>query len=619
MKNKDEFTQNLVFEVKKDYLNRRQKRRDLELQWQLNINFLMGNQYSFISPVGKVMQDEKQYFWQEREVFNHIAPTVETRVAKISRQMPHMNVIPASTDESDIQSAKLSKEILNAVSNKIDLTNLTKAAITWSEVCGSVFYKLVWNANLGNVVAYDEDGKTLKEGDVDIIVCSPFEIFPDNLSCERIEDCKSIIHARAYDVDEIKMVWGKNIVPEKVKSFTLDSTFGNLGGLGYDAHINRVTNIELENHCILIEKYTRPTAERPNGRLTVVAGDELLFDGELPYLNDELNGRTFPFIRQVSTYVPGSFFGTSVVDRLIPIQRAYNAVKNRKHEYINRSCLGILAVEDGSIDTDALELEGLSPGKVLVYRQGGQLPTILESPKLNVDFDAEEVKLLDEFKSISGVSELMSETYANYTNMSGIALELLSEQDNTRLSTSIDSVKQAIISIAKNILRLYKQFAVMPRLLKIAGENERVEMFYWDNSELSSDDVVFDTNSDINETVTQRRNTMLQLLDKGLLFDKNGTLSESMRKKCLDLLGFGTWEHTLDINALQINRAQEENLDIIKGKAAKILSIDNHIVHVDEHIAFVLGKDFRNHEDYEKLLPEFIAHIDGHKKFIKEI
>ena len=57
-----------------------------------------------------------------------------------------------------------------------------------------------------------------------------------------------------------------------------------------------------------------------------------------------------------------NFFGTSVVERIIPVQRAYNTVKNRKHEFMNRMAVGVMAVEDGSVDTDDLEEEGLPPG-----------------------------------------------------------------------------------------------------------------------------------------------------------------------------------------------------------------------------------------------------------------
>ena len=57
----------IVQEVMSDYLKRREERRNLEAQWQLNINFVMGNQYSYISSNGGLREDEKQYFWQFKE------------------------------------------------------------------------------------------------------------------------------------------------------------------------------------------------------------------------------------------------------------------------------------------------------------------------------------------------------------------------------------------------------------------------------------------------------------------------------------------------------------------------------------------------------------------------
>ena len=190
-------TQKIVEEVRQDYNKRREERRSLEAQWQLNINFMMGNQYSYIASNQTIREDEKQYFWQEKEVFNHIAPIVETRISKITSNTPSVTVVPASTEEADIESAKLSKEILNSVANRLNLTDIEKTATTWSEICGTVFYKVVWNTDTGRMVATDETGRAIKEGDVEIEVVSPFEIFPDNLACERMEDVKSIIHARA--------------------------------------------------------------------------------------------------------------------------------------------------------------------------------------------------------------------------------------------------------------------------------------------------------------------------------------------------------------------------------------------------------------------------------------
>ncbi len=90
----DKFYEDLVKEVKDDFERRREERRSYELQWRLNMNFLMGNQYCEISPRGDVEDVGKQYFWQEREVFNHIAPIVETRLAKLGRVKASISVRP---------------------------------------------------------------------------------------------------------------------------------------------------------------------------------------------------------------------------------------------------------------------------------------------------------------------------------------------------------------------------------------------------------------------------------------------------------------------------------------------------------------------------------------------
>ncbi len=88
--------------------------------------------------------------------------------------------------------------------------------------------------------------------------------------------------------------------------------------------------------------------------------------------------------------------------------------QNRKHEFINRLSMGVLSIEDGSVDTDNLEEEGVSRlAKVLIYRQGATPPKLLESGRVPVDFQYEEERILSEFTTISGVSELSkySKTY----------------------------------------------------------------------------------------------------------------------------------------------------------------------------------------------------------------
>ena len=604
----------IVKEVIDDFQARAEKRKSFDMIWKLNMNFLMGNQYCNIGFGGNIEEGERQYFWQEREIFNHIAPLFDIRYAKLSKIKPEISIIPATNDERDKQSAKVSKKIYQSVKNKLNLDELANKAIKWAEVCGTVFYKIGWNSEKGIVVGKDEKGKDLKSGEIEVSVVSPFEIYPDSTVCESLDDCQSLIHAKAYSVSQIKQMYGVDVAGKTVNTFALDSVSESIGGLGFNGTVPKIIESSKNDSAIVVERYSKPTVDYPNGRLTIVAGDKLVYDGELPYKVGEDGQRDFPFVKQTCAEEPGCFWGTSIIERLIPIQRAYNAVKNRKHEFINRLSMGVLSVEDGSVDLDNLEDEGLCPGKVLVYRQGAVAPKFLEGEALPSGIEDEEEKLLEEFTKISGVSETLGSDYAS-ANISGVALELMISQDEVRLNTTSESIKNATKKIASMILRLYKQFALFPRIAKIVGENGQIEMFYFSSSDISSDDILLEAQTDNLNSLAQKREMVFKLLENGILENENGQLSNRMKCKVLEMLGMGVWENAQDLNELHIKKASNENLKMLDGVVCKPLEIDDHKLHINEHIAFMLGQDYEIAKSKNPKLEEiFLNHIKNHKQ-----
>ncbi len=617
-KNKDNAEiDELAKEIIEDFNIRREERKKFEANWQLNINFFIGNQYCAINGNNDVVDFEKQFFWQEREVYNHIAPIVELRLSKLSKVRPTMAVVPFSDSDNDVNCAKVSKNILKASSHKLNLSKLISEATVWSELCGTAFYKVTWNNLKGDTIGLDENGVDINEGDVQIDVVSPFEIFPDSSTYSSIDDCKSIMHVRAYHVDTIKDIWGVDIEGNDVDVFTLDNV-ANAGGLGYFGRVSKAGRTVKHNSALVIEKYEAPSIKYPNGRLIIVAGNKVVYVGELPYVNKSENKRGFPFVGQFSIVNPNSFWGGSVVERCIPLQRSYNAIKNRKHEFLNRISMGVMAVEDGSVDTDNLEEEGMAPGKILIYRQGSPVPRLINSGSVPTDFSYEEDRLLNEFLTVSGVSDLLSNsTIAK--NVSGVALELLIEQDEARLISSAEQIREAVKEISKQILRLYKQFVNDKTSAKLVGNNGSIEMFYWSKSDINSDDVVFETENELNESLAQKRNTIFEMFNSGLLHDENGKLNNSVRFKLLEQLGFGVWENTQDVKTLQIKRANKEHLNLIEtGKLEMPKEIDDHNLHINEHICFMLTDEYEKKYNLNKNLEKTILdHIRQHKQFLQ--
>ena len=575
----EEIEKSLVAEVRDDFRTRQAQRRAYDAQWRLNLNYLTGKQYCDMTANGDIKTQEKLFDWQQQEAFNHIATIIESRHSKLLKIRPRLNVFPASNDPSDVKTAETCKKILDSVCNTEDMSKVISDTTRWSETCGTAFYKIIWNSSAGRTITTNPsqvvqnagesdmpgqnasesdsiqhettqndnfvqtatmgDGfvqnTTFNTGDVQVLCVPPFEIYPETSAVENVEDLRSIIHARAYHVDEIKSTWGVDVEGEDVDIFMLN---GFVPGQGMENLTGK------KNYAVVLEKYEAPSAHFPNGRLIIVAGDKLLYFGELPYMNGTSGKRGFPFVKQTSCSGIGCFWGTSIIERLIPVQRAYNSVKNRKAEHLARASIGVLAVEDGSVDVDNLEEDGLCPGKVLVYRQGANLPEFLEGESEPFDFFEEEKTLLDEFSSISGVSDMFFDNYLS-KQISGNALELMIEQDESRMLATIDNARSAVKLVGKHILRLYRQFAGVPMIARIVGDKGDMEVFYFSRSDISSDDVTIDVRNDVYDSYVQKKQLVLELLDRGVFDGPDGKILPAMRLKIAELVGLSDWMEIL--------------------------------------------------------------------------
>ena len=570
----------LAEEVTADFLSRREERRSLESGWLLNMNFMSGNQYCDVSPFGGVADEDKAFYWQSRRVFNHIAPTVDSRMTKLARLTPTLRVRAFSDEDGDLKAAKLATGVLNYVQDKIGFSGIVARANLWSETCGSVFYKVTWDEKGGRQVAVTEDGEPVYEGEVAVTVVPPFEIFPDRLSAENLDEVESVIHAQVVPVDYLFEKFGVKIEGKVVDELSVCAY--SEPSAGKAVRLSGFARAPRKDSAILLERYVRPSGKHPEGRLEIVAEGQLLYEGPLPYENGEKNARGIPFVKQDCMRIAGAFFGVSIVDRMIPVQRAYNAVRNRKHEFLNRLSMGVMAVEDGSVDVDELAEEGFAPGKILVYRQGSKAPEAVDFGAFPTEFAKEEEWLEKEFSLISGVSDLsQNSTVTQVTSATG--LQLLLSQDDARLASTVDSLTRATREIGKQALRLYRQFAGNARLMTLTGEDKRTQVYYFNASELETNDIQFESDEAVSPE--EKRETVLRLFEAGLLCDEDGKVNAATRARILEAFGFGSVENAKDVTALHTARAGEENL-AMKKKACEVAEYDDHEAHLLEHTRF---------------------------------
>ena len=141
-----------------------------------------------------------------------------------------------------------------------------------------------------------------------------------------------------------------------------------------------------------------------------------------------------------------------------------------------------------------------------------------------------------------------------------------------------------------------------------------IELLYFTASDVTCDDVVCDSGSEISTTPAAKQNMLFDLLKSGLLYDENGKLDATTRYKILSVLGYGGWEQLKDEESLHYNRAERENAAAAAGENPQVSEIDDHDAHVQVHTRFLLSAQMQNNPD-AALEEKIIRHIREHKNF----
>lgn len=631
----DNLKSKIIMQTFEDFKKRQTEKLPFELTWRLIINYLEGNQFLTINTYGQKIEETIPFaWWEEREVFNQLAPIFETRLAKLARVDTACKVRPATGEADDISSAKICTKIIASYDHALEMEAKQLEANVWMEKTGTAVFKTLWSMNKGRVVGKkaveipeelmldtpdfekelmgisEGSFKFIREGDADVVVCNPFEIYPDSVFNPTIKHCRSIIHARVFHEDELFEEFGiyEQGTPNNV--FNLSGGLTGNGGIGQKGTSYAIQSAMKDKTVLVLEKWELPSNKYPNGRLIIVSKKNMIYYGKLPDGLMTAEGEyELPFDVQKSVDM-GYFFGTSILERLLPLQRRYNSIRNRKKEYLNRVSIGQLVYDEGSIDEDMLEEDGLAPGQMIPVKQGFDKPEYLQTPPLPSAFDSEDNIISVDFNRISGVSEISRDSQAPTGVGSGIALSILKEQDDTRLSLTASNIGTARIGIAKKLLTMNKYYVKYPRQLKDIGKQNTIAVIEFTGKEITSNDVYIERTSALSETPAQRRQMVFDLLQAGLF---QPDVPPKTVAKVMEMLELGNWESFDDDINMHYQKAKRENVRMLKGEIIQPDVYDEHLSHVQEHVNFMLTSDFEEMNTKNPTLKQvFMDHYGMH-------
>ncbi len=619
------YKEDIIGKVTDELTKRKAERSILEQQWTLNANFLVGNQYCEINTYrGDIEQLEPVYDWLERETFNQIAPLIETRIANLKKINYMMKVKPATNELKDYDKAETSTSILQYTQKSSDFETKKNTMIYWNELCGNCFWLSWWDKDKGEKIAVDskivldeneiehKEETAIYQGDLDYGLITPYEIYPESIFKQGIEAQRSIILEQVKTIDDIYDLYGIEVEGNSVETFEL-TPMASGGGFGYENTVVTLGHRTVDNAQKVITYMERPSKHCPNGKMIIIVGDDnLVYYGDLPY-------KSIPIIQTVCVETAGQFFGKSVIERLIPLQRAYNGCINRIHEYIKRIAIGGFIAEEGSVDIKEYEQNGQAPGAMLVYKVGSQPPIPIPNGQLPSEIMQERYNLKNDMEYVAGVSQLMVNGATPSGVTSGTAIQNLMEIDNTRLSLTGDHIRNSIRKLAILWLEIYKRYATTRRIINYVGTNNIGKAIVWNAEDINSYDVEYITENELLMSEDMQKQRFMEFYNMGLFTDDDGRIPMRVKLRALEYGKVGNYTDMMNINLLQMQYAQRENVFFGNGVIPEISDFDEHQIHIEEHLRYILQMDFQmlkmKKPDYAKALEE---HLSQHKQIVEQ-
>lgn len=607
------FADDIIAYIKSEAERRRGEQKTLEWQWCLNGNFYNGNQFCEINPHrGGVEQVHADSDVKERQVFNRIAPIVETRMANLNTLRYGMTVRPNTDELDDDQKARISTKILRQIMQDSGFAKKRQTLTAWAELCGTAFVLSTWDPKAGNVVgSININGVDAKvhEGDIRYELLTAYEVLPESLYAQNVDDQHSIIVEKVIKVDEARALYKlPDLEGDTVDAYTIVPV--ESGQVYGDFVTSYAMQADKMTDAVKVWMYFEAPSDRyTRGRMAIVCKDKLVYYGEMPY-----DG--IPIVAVKCKEMPGQFFGRSVIQDMIPLQRSYNGVKNKIHDYIKTVAANPMLVPEGSIDDiDDIAENGTAPGNVIEYNAANGKPEPYEYASLPGEVQSEAQSLIQEMEYVAGVSSLMVYGKAPSGVTSGTAIDSLRQIDNTRLSITGDNIREAVKALGKQWLHLYKRYATGYRVSRIAGSNDAGAAFVWSSDDITSYDVTFDTENELKHSPEAQKQAFVEALNMGA-FGSVQEMTAETRRKIREAMRVGDgFAEALTLDDVQVKHAQNENIFFARGAIPEIDELDDDDIHIAEHTRYVLQREFERLErENAEYAQHMRSHIAKHKK-----
>lgn len=563
--------------------------------WMTNIAYLLGYDgvaYNTSTRQFQPINRAGAYLKKNRIHVNKVLPTIQNRLARLCKNPPKYDVRPESNSTEDKEAARLSLQVLRAMWDKLTLDEKRIYLYMWVQQAGHGWIKICWDPTLGKPMVDPITGAYSFEGDVRADIVSPLEVFSDPMA-KTFED---VIRSWVIQCKVRKLDYFRTHYLERGKFVKEEGAW--LLSAQYEQKVNSLNargpsqggmQEQMKDSAIEMIKYEARSKDYPNGRMIVCANGILLEDKELPF-------GEIPFAKFDDVVVGGKFYSESTITHLRPIQDQFNETVRRRAAWASKFIAGKYKAARGS----GLSQESLHDGEseVVYYDSVPNSPNgpePMQVPPLPQWAYQEEDRLTQMFNDIAGISEVSRGTLPS-ASIPAIGMQLLTEQDDTRIGVMTEQHEYAWARVGKLILKCVEENYILPRKLKIAGKNLQYTVQEVKGEDLKGNtDVIVIRGSTLPGSKTLRRQEILNAYSQGLLGDP---MDPKVREKVLGMIEFGDVAEMWEDYGLDMSQIKRGIQLLESGQVPEVDELDNHVLWIQE-----LNR-YRKGDKFETLAPE---------------
>jgi hypothetical protein len=532
--------------------------------------------------------DRGQYKLIESNIYRSI---VTGLVSVIANQRPDFQPEAINDDHKSMSQDLVFDAVSNYYLKVKHMEDAYKTGLTYGIITGEGWLFEKWNADIGEITdtVSDTTGQEtpVKEGDVQFAILGPMDVIRDYT---RMDIDNDWYIAREY-LNKWDLIAQRPDLKEELQGLTIPTTLQRF-------RFGHVVDAQTSNSD-LIPVYTfihRKTQACPNGRITqYIDSDTWILDTALPY--DEI-----PLYPLMPDVVPFNNFGTTVMSSIAKLQYAYD--KTLSIILTNQQSFAVqnIVVDNSTNVKPEQVIEGLNFIKTEM-KQG--VPTALQlcqTPKEVFDY----LNLLEQqMEKLSGLPSILRGQPPTGVE-SGTAMAFLQAQALVFNSP----IQQAYISFlersATGLFNILKSFANTKRMIAIAGQSKKPYMGEFSGNDLSNiSRVIVSAGNPATRSEAGKLQVAQDLMAKGVVDVK----------EYFQVLETGQLDPMIEGPEAENMLIVEENELLRKGKPQIASPLDNHPLHIKQHVVIMMDPALRASQN-NPIMAATLQHIMAHAAFV---